>query len=151
MTSYFIKLPGQPSWTKVSKTSFVAVERHCGFTNSRGESEEPATAGFGSPFGEGRVRGDDDDGVEPVEIDFEVCTAMMRVPDPERTGYCVVGATKAVVKAVTKEMNHTDAQAIVKIVASIHRCMHLTDEHPGDHLCACGTSWEEQLSSPATF
>lgn len=147
MTSYFIKLPGQPSWTKVTKDSFVAVERHCGFNNTMGQPDEPGTGGFGSPFGEGRVQLSDDD-VEPVDIDFEICTATMRIPNPDRTGYCLVGAANATL-AVTRELDRLDreqARAIVKTVASVHQCLHLFGQHRSDHLCRCGTSWEDRSS-----
>lgn len=54
--TFWIKLPGGQEYQQVSKEEFVKLERACGFHNTMGQPLEPATAGFGSPFGQGQVR-----------------------------------------------------------------------------------------------
>lgn len=43
---YWLKIDNEP-WTEVSKAAFVAAERRCGFNNTMGQPDQPATAGFG--------------------------------------------------------------------------------------------------------
>ena len=44
---YFLKLEGLPEF-EVPKDQYVMHERNAGFWNTRGEPDEPATAGFSS-------------------------------------------------------------------------------------------------------
>ena len=87
MTAYFIKLPGAELFAPVDKATFVAVERHCGFRNTLGEPDEPGTAGFGSPFADGRVSQTSQPGELLVEIDVENhCAAELEVDYAHVTG-----------------------------------------------------------------
>lgn len=140
MTSYFIKLPGQPSRTKVTKTSFVAVERHCGFRNTMGEPDEPGTAGFGSPFADGRVR-DADDHTEAVDIDVEnPCAAELEVEEPHKT-FCPAALIEAVRDYDGPPLDRRRRAELLFEQSLTHHCNHLTATHPGDHVCRCGTGW----------
>lgn len=45
---YWISKDDRKTWTEVHKVVYVAVERNCGFHNTLGQPDEPATAAFSS-------------------------------------------------------------------------------------------------------
>ena len=53
---YYLSYDREP-WRRVSKAEFVATERACDFTNTLGEADEPATAGFGFVKGSREIKG----------------------------------------------------------------------------------------------
>lgn len=141
MTAYFIKLPGGEYFQPVSKATFVAVERHCGFRNTMGEPDEPGTAGFGSPFADGRVNGNSEPGEFLVDIDVENrCAVELEVEEPHRE-FCPAALIEAVRDYDGPPLDRPRWGQQLFEQSMTHRCNHLAANHPGDHVCRCGTPW----------
>jgi hypothetical protein len=141
VTAYFIKLPGQELHQPVSKATFVAVERHCGFRNTMGEPDEPGTAGFGSPFADGRINDNSEPGEFLVDIDVENrCAAELEVEEPHKT-FCPSALVEAVRNYDGPPLDRRRRAEQLFEQSLTHHCNHLMADHTGDHVCRCATSW----------